>query len=658
MAFNRNWLSDWSKRVRLDIDTDKIDTTISGFPLLINLDGTDGITSVDIAQNIKDELGIPNDFSDTFTGADGDWDDNKWARSQPGSSYVQIENNKATGYSITAGANSYLHFNTYNQWYITGSAYNIDFNLGYDSGNTDSTYWFIYIYVRSVSDPSNHRQEARFIYNPSVYGAETPLRSQCVTRCNGGNVGGSAETSNVTTFNARLIRSGTTFTSYYDIGDGWVESLSTVCATFPTDGVEIAVIFYNYDINDTTAVLWCDEIIRNSSSATYFYYLPKRIAVTDSDGFTQLPVEVERWDHWNKSYVLWTKTQTITASGTASNKLYLYYDADKTENTDYIGDVGSAVGRSVWDENFKGVWHLSEDPTGGANCIIDSTARLNHGTPANMAADDDITAKIYKGLDFDGVDDEVDFGAEADFDVTDNFTVECLMKSSLVQGDYSRMVGKEIAGANRQFDLGFGPGGYLRFYGDYDGGGQWSSNYNGNYADNLWHYLGGSFNTEDKVRLMVDDDETSATLTDITLSKSEVELQIGRTASVTNPYTGVLDEVRFSNIARSTAWRKATYYTCFDNLIIYSNEENYPPMHIVGTVHDKYGFPMTEICNVIVSDLDGDFVASDVTENDGTFDIGVPAPADEKFIVTFYRQGHYRLDEDIAGAVFLTPTIS
>lgn len=78
-------------------------------------------------------------------------------------------------------------------------------------------------------------------------------------------------------------------------------------------------------------------------------------------------------------------------------------------------------------------------------------------------------------------------------------------------------------------------------------------------------------------------------------------------------------------------------------------------MCINGTVYDKYGFPMTEVCNVLVFDLDGEFVVSDVTEADGTFNIGVPAPPEEKFIVTFYRQGHYRLDEDIAGAVFMTP---
>ncbi len=35
-------------------------------------------------------------------------------------------------------------------------------------------------------------------------------------------------------------------------------------------------------------------------------------------------------------------------------------------------------------------------------------------------------------------------------------------------------------------------------------------------------------------------------------------------------YTGAIDEVRLSNVARSDAWIKATYYSLTDNLLSYS----------------------------------------------------------------------------------------
>jgi hypothetical protein len=78
-------------------------------------------------------------------------------------------------------------------------------------------------------------------------------------------------------------------------------------------------------------------------------------------------------------------------------------------------------------------------------------------------------------------------------------------------------------------------------------------------------------------------------------------------------------------------------------------------MYLIGTAYDKYGHQIEGISKVIVSDLDGQFVDFTETSEDGTFNIGVPAPPEEKFIVTFYKEGDYRLDSDIAGAVFMTP---
>jgi len=655
MAFNRNWLSDWAKRVELTIDNNKIDTTVSGFPLLINLDGSDGITSVDIAQNIKDELGIPNDFSDTFTGADGDWDDNKWGRSQPGAGYIQIEDNKAKAYSITTGDNCYTHFNAANKWYINGSSWSIDFHFGYDSGDSDSTYWLIYATIRSKSDPGNHSQTMRFIYRPAVYGAGTPIRAQAANECNGVYTYGASTDFNATSFKARLYRSGTTLTNYYDIGGGWVEDLSMVCATMPND-CEIFILLYNYDPGGTTAVLWCDEIVRNSSSATYYYYKLKRIAVTESNGYTQLPVEVERFDHWNKSYVLWTKVPTITTSGTPYNKLYLYYDVDKDDNTSYIGDTGSAVGRSVWDDDYLAVYHLEtgSNPT-GAGEVLDSTANAEHNTGVN-GTPNLITAKAGRGLNFDpGSSEYLNMNSLTSLNGISRFTFSCVVKSD--EMPFTAHRGIFARGSTNQrtpWIWGSDTTSNVTCYFEMDDASVKSQSVTGLLVD-TWHSIDFVWDNSYLTRFLdgVYQGSSNAT-TGNTMANDDGGRYIGYLPTY-DYWDGPMDEIRISKIDRSDAYLKAQHYTIWDELITYGNEQNYPPMCIQGTVYDKNGLPMTESCNIIVSDLDGEFVVSDVSETNGTFNIGVPAPPEEKFIVTFYRQGHYRLDEDIAGAVFMTP---
>ena len=153
----------------------------------------------------------------------------------------------------------------------------------------------------------------------------------------------------------------------------------------------------------------------------------KKIAITTSDGVTQCYVEIERWDDANEKAVLWAKIPIITYN--ADTDLYLYYDKDHADNTIYIGDIGSTPGQTVWDSNFIGIWHMCQDPSGGANCIKDSTSNTNHGTPVgSMASGDLVDGKIGKALDFDGNDDGIDCNFNTNYS---NFSVECIFNKNI-----------------------------------------------------------------------------------------------------------------------------------------------------------------------------------------------------------------------------------
>ena len=156
----------------------------------------------------------------------------------------------------------------------------------------------------------------------------------------------------------------------------------------------------------------------------------KKMYFIDS-GSNKLFTEIERWDQTNKEANLWVKVSTIV-SGT-DTELYLYYSSFFSDQITYVGDTGDVPAQSVWDNDFKAVWHMAQDPYGGTDCMLDSTSNLNHGTPAGtMLTEDLVDGKIGKAIDFDGNDDLINYGTDSsiNFSVTDAITAECVFKTS------------------------------------------------------------------------------------------------------------------------------------------------------------------------------------------------------------------------------------
>ena len=120
--------------------------------------------------------------------------------------------------------------------------------------------------------------------------------------------------------------------------------------------------------NDISAVF--DELTSNTNR--------KKIAVTTSDGAIQCYVEIGYWSDAEEQAALWVKVPDV--SSTTDTVLYLYYDSAHVDNTNYVGDTGSTPAQKVWDSNFVGVWHLTENGNGTTGEYKDSTANAHHGT--------------------------------------------------------------------------------------------------------------------------------------------------------------------------------------------------------------------------------------------------------------------------------------
>lgn len=298
----------------------------------------------------------------------------------------------------------------------------------------------------------------------------------------------------------------------------------------------------------------------------------KKIAVTSSDGETELYVEIERWDDGNEKAWLWVKVPSV-ASGSVT-ELYLYFDSSHADNTSYVGDIGDTPAKSVWDSNFKGVWHMTQDPDGdGANTIKDSTSNINHGTPVGtMLTEDLVDGKIGKAIQFDGNDDAIDIGTG--YNVT-NFTLEAVVSNEADPTDITAIFSNYYGGVDYQH-YGFRKrdAENLQFF--YDDGVEWDSLLGTIDISSGWFHLIGVLSAESFAKIYVngtlDGTDSTSIPASITPTGKLYIAKDGENPSVSN-WKGKICDIRISDIARSAAWIKATYYSSWDNLIAFAGME-------------------------------------------------------------------------------------
>lgn len=290
----------------------------------------------------------------------------------------------------------------------------------------------------------------------------------------------------------------------------------------------------------------------------------KKIAVTTSDCITQCYVEIERWDSTNEVAWLWVLVPSISSSEVTV--LCLYYGKEQADNTTYIGDTGEAPAESVWDNNYVLVAHLNQDPSGIAPQILDSTSNDNDGTSfGGMTSADLVDAIVGKGLDMDGVDDYLNFGTSASLQFPTEITGEIWIRPNTITGWRSLLHKYNDIFNHNQLYLEIHTGGELVNY-------DTIRTSTGVIAKYRWHhcvYTGktGGANYE---RLYVNGSLSIEEASEFNGMVNAFDLITDMSGGGGEEYYGLMDEIRISNIQRSSAWIKATYYTMVDNLVNYS----------------------------------------------------------------------------------------
>jgi len=511
------WLSSWKDRRIISIDHNDVTSPLSNFPILVHLSGSSGISSADVT-SIFNEVGSDSKKI-ALTTSDGITQ-----------CYVEIEEwvYPLTSATETLRPNAAGDETGISSVLPAGSSHWSVVDEVTANGATD------YVYTSSSS-------YQRDLYNlPSPTGSGTINNVVVYFRF--------APSSGVTSYARAAIKTH---------GAVYLGSQETQSAfAWVTKS-------YSWTSNPYTSSSWTWTEIDD---------LQAGLELKNSGGglgdCTQVYVEVNYVPPGGEAW-LWVKVPSVSSSD--DTELYLYYDKDHVDNTNYVGDTGSTPAQNVWDSDYQGVWHLKENPTGTAPPIKDSTSNNNGGTSAgSMTSSDQVAGQIDGSLDFDGSNDEITCGNEASLQITAALTIEAWAKTSST-GAIRGIVNKEVSSYN---------GYQLRKYSDNKyrfAIGDPSLHYaasNSAYTDSNWHYIVGVKSTTNY--LYMDGVQQANTFTR-SITDSGANFDIGRAYSNYDGYwwNGQIDEVRVSNVARSAAWIKASYESGRDDLLDFGTEETY-----------------------------------------------------------------------------------
>jgi hypothetical protein len=345
------------------------------------------------------------------------------------------------------------------------------------------------------------------------------------------------------------------------------------------------------------------EYLRDESNTNLY----QKIALTDSSGDSEMYVEVDYWDYANKSARIWTKVPYI--SSTSDTTLYLYYDSRVEDNSTYVGDIGSAAGRAVWDENFLAVYHMGNDP-GSENLVSSCDANSDFvGTFNSMASANLVDTPYGKALSFDGATDWIDISWQKRLGVqTLEVTIEAFVKGtgSLVASDRTA-AGMGNAGFSVYSDhinyqvynmLSTSP--YNSFF---------SLTPSGLSTDTEFSYVGfavaggnidmcANYYTDSLVFNWNWQDGGPTAYNDIKLFKHQNYIYS------TDYFSGQCVELRISSTGRSKSWMKATNFAIKDDLIKFPvqlykvtgtiNENMVPVERKVRLYHEATGMLVSE----------------------------------------------------------------
>lgn len=357
---------------------------------------------------------------------------------------------------------------------------------------------------------------------------------------------------------------------------------------------------------------------------------------TSSDKITQLDHEIESFDKDRSELTAWVRIPTL--SSVLDTEIYIYYGNDDATNSE------NAV--ALWDNNYTAVYHLDESPDNSADQIKDSTQYANHATSILMEAGDSQSGMFGKSIVFDGVEEYMTAPNSDSLDNTGNqFTLEAWGKVPSPNNDDAPFLMKSPGTNQERYMLGLDGGtnpAKINFrtttdvnHYRYDEGG---------IENDVWHYVAAVYNgtLSSNPRLFAFDngDIVASEVASGNLLSTTTQLQIAK-RNDNRWLQGEIEELRISNVTRSSDLIKTQYYNTFIPEDFYTFEPK-EPFLIWADLGWEYRKEITIDKDLINAELDDFPLLVSVTDSDLT-----NAQSSGNDLVFTSSEGRIQLDHEL-----------
>ncbi len=298
------------------------------------------------------------------------------------------------------------------------------------------------------------------------------------------------------------------------------------------------------------------------------------IIFTDDAGSTVLDFEIElfnrTYNNTHSELVAWVRIPEL--NNITDTIIRMYYGNSTTSNQENVA--------GVWDSNYRAVWHLNEDPTGG---VFDSTSYNNNGdSVGSMTSDDQISGQIDGSLDFDGDNDYISVPDDPDLSAFSALTVSIWFNVNEWKGTgYETVVGKGNDGSNQREWRFRHETDFLKFGLSSNGTNEGLETVEiplSAIPNNTWHYITATWTTgTDNMKIYLNGtliDSNTHNVSSAHDSTDGLAIAASGDGAVNRTLNGTVDEVRVSNIVRSINWIITEYNNQFNitSFIAFGNQ--------------------------------------------------------------------------------------
>lgn len=270
-----------------------------------------------------------------------------------------------------------------------------------------------------------------------------------------------------------------------------------------------------------------------------------------------LSYEIERWNTTGTS-IVWVKIPSIGANSMTDAFMMYYGNSAASDAQD---------SNSVWSNGYAAVYHM-EETTGYAK---DSTSNSNN-VVSKSSISMNVSGKIAGGDQFTSTSSVERVNDAMSLDLTSKFTIEAWVYQTSTNTNLG-LVTKQSSGSSTEYGLFLNNGKPMLAL-------QGASvvEFTNTIPNNTWTYIAATYNTysnDCQIYSSQGDKFKSNTSCTTNISSTSGVLRLGNNYNESSgAFQGTMDEIRISNVDRSSNWLKAQHQSMIDSYLVFASEQD------------------------------------------------------------------------------------